>query len=888
MSNLFEYDYTIDAGNLFYLDDIINSKTYKTMFCNKYISFLNKGLCGNGGTTGFVQYALKNNKGCLLLVPNRSIVMSKEDEYKDNREVCCVYGGSGSFDRDARIVIATYDQFPRLLSELSYGGFTITEDPWDSEFWSGRTIILDEYHKLVDECGFRDATCFKITDLIKNTDNGVVLMSATPHWGYIDFIRELVKNRDIITFNINYEQGYEKLIQVYDVKKKDLSAILNKVKKVPENKHICVFYNSVKGGITDLLDQIGEDDCEVLCSINNEKDLGNYFSKTFNDNKRLHFLTSAFFTGQDIRVPIRQCIIIGSKESENMCLGERDIKQIIGRFRKGVEGIHLFYLAAKTQLSNYQPVKDNYDRNIQILEALGDNWTSKPATIHLNQDTIRLKDTLERFEYWSSKQRLIKRLEDYGYVVKPKKIGDYEGVEKRRKLTFKEAQKRIADGQQITYDENKYGGQIKEYMNEKGVEEMLNATRTTILDWYKIRKSVGISRLDLLTPEEKFKILGLEHFGRYKARYLMNCLKYLGVFCEYEQLSVKMRENLGCYVARWKADPKGKAEGAVYIVYMKMKGWEASHKGTQTNIEHLPKIEGVPHMISYQTEIKNTNCYGKTITLREAPKQYKSLSKISLYEWVNEEKAMRLPEVKGGEEWQKIKKYRQTKISEMFKDTDTEYRYNKSSMECVDCLIIDVDNGITFSDFKERYKDYVWVAYPTINNIANDWNKFRVIVPLKSRLKLNGEYNLMTLKMLRSIFCYFEDPNHQLASFINIEDWLKRKGNDGVLYDISQELVDDIMLSIRNSKELVMLRFDGSQADKNVRGLHRSSKDLNWAKEYFKASFELGDGERHKRLFVIKNNLNDKDRDLFQSWLGRQYPSRYLEKWKSHKVMKRS
>ena len=51
----------------------------------------------------------------------------------------------------------------------------------------------------------------------------------------------------------------------------------------------------------------------------------------------MHFLTSAFFTGQDIRTPVRQCIIIGSREIEHLCLGERDIKQVIGRFRNGVD-----------------------------------------------------------------------------------------------------------------------------------------------------------------------------------------------------------------------------------------------------------------------------------------------------------------------------------------------------------------------------------------------------------------------------------------------------------------------------------------------------------------------------------------------------------------------
>lgn len=869
---LFDYDYTLDAGDKNFLEEIISDDIYERLFRTQNISFLNKGKCGNGGTTGFVRYALKQNKGCLILAPNRSIVMSKEKEYEGNAEVCCVYGGSGSFDRDTRIVIATYDQFPRLLETLTSGGYTQAEDIWKSQFWSGRTIIIDEYHKLVDDSGYRDI-CHKITELVRKTDSGAVLMSATPHLGYIDFIREIVEDRDVIAYNVDYQDS-PKLIHIYDVKKKDLKAVLKKVKDSPKNNHTCIFYNSVSG-IKEIIDQIGGDDCEILCSEVNEKDLWQYYSKSFDENKRMHFLTSAYFTGHDIKTHIQQCILIGSPETENMCLGERDIKQIIGRFRQGVDGIQLFYMYKRRNMDKYQAVKDVYDKNTQLLNMVGEKWKTAPITIQMKQETIRLEDILDRYDCWSSKDRLTKRLENYGYVVKNKKIGEFEAIEKRAKLTFKEAQRKIADGEDISYDEYKYGVQLKAYMEEKGVEEMLKASRTSITDWYKIRKDIGLSRLETLTPEEKFKAVGLENFGRYKGSYLMSCLECLGEACDYDLLTITMREVLGSYAVIWKNDPKGKDAGNIYIVFKK-DGIQKTHTQGSVNI---------PHYISYQTEIRDKNCYGRTIALKEAPYKYKSLKGLSLYDWVNEDKEHRLPSVKAGTDWKNIKNFRQTKISEMYRDTDKEYRHCKSSMEYVDCLIVDIDSGITFKDFQERYKDYVWTAYPTINNIPEDWTKFRVIVPLKERLKISGEYNVMTLKMLRSMFCYYEDANHQLPSYINCADWAKRRGNSGDLYDIPQEVVDDIMLSIQNSKDLKMMRFDRNQTDLNVKSLHNGKRTLLWAKEYFKSSFELGDGERHKRLFVIKNNLNDTDRDLFQSWLANDYPS-YLSHWKSHKIVK--
>lgn len=890
MKGLFEYDYSLPAGDKVYLKDIITDVTYERMFKGKNISVLNKGICGNGGTTGFIDYGLEHSKGCLILVPNRSIVLSKEEEYKDNPEVCCVYGGSGGFDKDTRIVIATYDQFPRLLDCLSQFGFTQRGDLWSNEFWVGRTIIIDEYHKLVDESGLR-SICHKMTDMVKNTDSSVVLMSATPHWGYISLIRDLVKDRDVITYNIDYKHDdYVKLIQVYNTKKRDLISILKKVKDSPKNGHTCVFYNSVNG-ISEIIDHIGGDDCEVLCSEKNEKDLGNYYSKTFDEKKKLHFMTSAYFTGHDIHTHVEQCIIIGSGETENMCLGVRDIKQMIGRFREGVSGIHLFYLNRKTNRDKYQTVKTKYDTNVEYLQMMGDNWKTKVKGVELKQDTIRLEDTLERFDYWSRKDRVSKRLEEYGYVVKQKEVGDFESVGKRRKLTFNETKQRIGRGTMVSYDENKYSVQIQEYMKEKGVEEMLRSPRTTILDWYKIRKNIGISDLDMMSPEEKFKVMGLENFGRYRGSYLMSCLKYLGVTCEYFQLPSIMRESFGCFVTLWKGDPKGCESGNTYIVFMKMKtNVGLGNNGVSSyleGLEHTPQSRDMSYKLSYQTGIKGKNCYGKTILMKNAPSVYGSLKGIHLYDWVNEDKEHRLPEVKGDKCWKNIKNYDQTKISEMYKETDNEYRHSKSSMEYIDCLIVDIDSGITFQEFRERYGDYLWVSYPTINNIPDDWNKFRVIVPLRNRLRLSGEYSVMTLKMLRSMFCYYEDPNHQVSSYVNLEDWLKMRGNNGELYDIPQEVVDNIMLCIKNSKDMGMMSFNKDQTDKSVQDHKGTKKTLEWSQDYFKSSFELGDGERHKRLFVIKNSLDEPDRDRFQSWLNNTYPS-YLTHWKSHRVIRRT
>ena len=87
---------------------------------------------------------------------------------------------------------------------------------------------------------------------------------------------------------------------------------------------------------------------------------------------------------------------------------------------------------------------------------------------------------------------------------------------------------------------------------------------------------------------------------------------------------------------------------------------------------------------------------------------------------------------------------------------------------------------------------------------------------------------------------------------------------------LPQEIADDIMRSIQTHKDLMyMEKFDKERTDKNIKGYKWKERSLEWAQDYFKSSFDLGDGERNKRLFVIKNSLGEIDRDKFQTWLNR-------------------
>ena len=80
----FKYDDVIHVkGEDKYSANILTDNHYRKWFNqvrgHGKIFILNKGRTGTGGTTGFINYARKHCKGLVVSVPNRSIVISKEN-----------------------------------------------------------------------------------------------------------------------------------------------------------------------------------------------------------------------------------------------------------------------------------------------------------------------------------------------------------------------------------------------------------------------------------------------------------------------------------------------------------------------------------------------------------------------------------------------------------------------------------------------------------------------------------------------------------------------------------------------------------------------------------------------------------------------------------------
>lgn len=886
-----------DIG-IFYLDDVFKQEKYQGIYGDMMdtfhypISFLNKTVCGNGGTTGMIRYALNNNKGLLVLVPNVSIVKSKENDFWDNDDICCVYGGSGDINPDAQIVIATYDQFPRLLRTLRNTGVKSGKDIFDMTFWAGRTVVVDEYHKLIDESGYRDI-CVKITQMITKIKSPVILMSATPSEDYAHMLRELLPEWIIRKYTVVYDNehyDFDTRLDIWESNKKQLKDVIETMLKSSNNKHICMFYNSV-ADIKKLITQLDDDRIEVLCSAQSKDKVGKYYSDKFNEKKKLHFMTSAYFTGFDIWCDECKCVIVTSNEFDYLCVSQKDIQQIIGRFRMESGGVrlndnHILYIKSTPDQKNYLMNKNTFDKEANDLRILGDKWKDMSDGIERMHRLIRTKDILHRFDIYKDVNTLNKSLTEYGFkTVKRGEITGFTTFKKRKHITFKKAKEYLKKGLKVDFDSYPDINELEEFMKVKGLSKLMDSrtSKTDIHNWYQAYTLANGQNLKKKNPCD---IFGIKNFGRYNQGFLYACLEYLGEKPDSENFSYLMYHFMSSYVISWKLDNKGKKNNNTWLVITNTpKSYsffdDLLYKKEVKKLYKLGVLVADIKM-SYQTEIKSKS-FARTSTLTEAMKSgyIPALTGIPLYDWVNEDKSNRLQPIKKGKDWSGIKMFKQGKLSEMYQDTDNTYRFIKSEMNLADCLICDIDGGMSFSQFKDKYKDWMWMAYPTINNITEDWTKFRVIVPLEHTIKLEGEHNLKVLKTLRTMFCPFEDPDHQVYSFINYEDFSKMVGNEGYVYSISQDFVDCLNMCITTSYDYNDRKFSKTDI---VDIDDKYNMSLGEAQGLFlKKLADPTEGARHRVLYSIKKGLSPEDRLLFEDWLGEVYPS-YLSHWRSHKV----
>ena len=904
---LFNYNEVIKSGGKFFLGEIIPEKWYERWFSKPKkgkgkIFILNKGRCGNGGTTGFINYARKNCKGLLVSVPNRSIVLSKESESKD---LCCVYGGAENIEKERNIRVCTWDKTESVEGFNDFGVEVIDIDKFfesDSELnriWSGSLLVVDEYHKLIDDSNYRDI-CYDIVERIMTTDSNVVLMSATLNREFIDFL-EMFSGKEVETYNVQYDDegddkkfatlqwmDREKGIRTYDILCEIINIAREKKKEYEEHpskvgladNQVVIFYNSVKE-ITNIVKAMPDkSDVEVLCAKDELHELTvPCYSEQFNEEKLIHFATSANFTGMDIILSnkgiVDKIVIIGGNSQDFLAYSNKNIKQMLGRPRmvklkdgsvvNGYNGSFVIpngRAVSKFKYANAVARRDKAEKKVKkYQERAGDEEYVRDFIVEIiqwNLDYMYYSNIVESMEGWKDGESFKKMMSVYPeYTVTTKKMPIPKHYKRTRDISFDKYKEKRLKGEKVEYT---HAAMCELFIERFGLDAFSKAGRNEIERKVLLDFAVKDVDIESMTREQKFVFLLGD--GRYTGSYLMDVLDYLGETPrnaenekDYTVLEEKMYEVFGCFCIYQSGRVRdGGAEYLCLLTGEMVERWEnREHALIYKDVFPLHPLH---HHIKVSKKISKPN--KATVAITE------HLESIKFYSMINDGDETQkkiftdifkdvsvIPSLVRVAERKKCldkAKMNQTMISEFYKDTpsNTRYPHKTEEMEKIDCLIVDIDDSITYDEFKEIYSDITWTAYPTISNYDSDnWRKFRVIIPIAQTLLIPND-SLNVLKLLRRMVCKYEDKNHQLPSFINQEQWEMRRSNEGELVDISQDTVT-YLDSLLQNLATVSGKFRKSKKDDIVvdipevtdAAIERAVKMITEAKE----------GNRHATIY---------------------------------------
>lgn len=102
------------------------------------------------------------------------------------------------------------------------------------QIWKNSLLVIDEYHKLVEDCSFREI-CTKVIDLVLTANINVVLMSATPNYKLGEYLKEHSK-KEVVTIDVKYDHKVKTDIFYMDKGNSKIKDIINEVIRLNQGK----------------------------------------------------------------------------------------------------------------------------------------------------------------------------------------------------------------------------------------------------------------------------------------------------------------------------------------------------------------------------------------------------------------------------------------------------------------------------------------------------------------------------------------------------------------------------------------------------------------------------------------------------------------------------
>lgn len=600
-------------------------------------------------------------------------------------------------------------------------------------------------------------------------------------------------------------------------------------------------------------------------------------------------MTSAYFTGMDVEAYIDKVVIIGGNSSMTLAYSNKEIKQMLGRMRKGYDNSFIIPDGRALDTKAYADYRAKKEQCAFVIKNIQGDARKDEMFIQQYLDYLYYTGVVESMEGWQSKAAFTKMMSIYGeYKVMASKMKEPDSFSRKRDISFGEYKKKRLNGEKVPY---RYSAICEKFIESCGLERFEKATRNEIERYVKLNDMAGDVDIEAMSGEEKYDLFLGD--GYYRGSYLMGVLDFLGSKCDYYTLEETINEVFGCYCILDSGNP-AKKNGCLYLCVIGSGIRKMSDIGDNVlyrESDFLSPILDKNRISTIRVSKKvsqpgqRTQCItdylGTTAFNSLLDDEYKQ----RFYSKILADPTL-ITGIKGDPKWKEVfdeYKKEQSMVSEFYKNVSSTIRYphKKDEMQQIDCLIVDIDDSITYNEFEATYTAYEYTAYPTISNTDPDnWRKFRVIFPLAHTLSIPN-YSLSVLKLLRRMVCKYEDNQHNLGAYINKEQWEMRRQHDGRLVSIGQDTVvylDTLIKSLKTYSGKFRKSNDGHFTITDCWSLERA---IGYYGQHDR------DGERHEALFVIKNRLSDNDCDLFVDWLRANHPSK-MHHWLSHKRLVRA
>lgn len=345
---------------------------------------LNKGCTGVGGTHKF----LTDDVPTVICSPRVSIIESKAQEFGER--ILAVQKGVCKLEiesylnkcKDAPKIITTDVSFGRVKTIL---GKNISK----------YRVVIDEYHKLLDDCSFRSDNIYDFLDELKDIKNKIFI-SATP----IEerFLKEMPILCDMDIVNLvwsNLPKLYVERIKtnnpilmaqhlVGNWKSGFTSTISSEMKDL----EYIFFNNSVRDNVsvvknTNLsIDEVAiytgksDDNNKYISTVLGEEYTNATIPKKGEKHKPITFWTSTMECGADWYSDNAHIFVVSDTNRTHTSIDlNGQIVQIAGRLRNkqnpNVNHITLIYNTPKGNLEDkLQEIRDRWDRSVKLLDEL--------------------------------------------------------------------------------------------------------------------------------------------------------------------------------------------------------------------------------------------------------------------------------------------------------------------------------------------------------------------------------------------------------------------------------------------------------------------------------------------------------------------------------------